>query len=319
MENEKSKPIIKRRCNTFQNRLTDISYSELYKIYENECKLRNLSSTTIKGYYFAHVYFTRWLGADIKCSEITQDLINEYILALKDRLQKPQTVNSYIFKVSPVVKYGIKRGYIKDDITFTHLVEQEHFKEIYTKEELERLLQRPIGNSFAQYRSWVIVNVLLATGIRALELRELLIGDIDLPNGILTLQHTKNRKSRIIPIPTSLGIILSEYLELRNGTKEEPLFCNIYGEALCRTTLQISITKYCRKCGVEKHSLHLFRHTFITLSVRKGMSPILLKRITGHSNFKVLNNYYNFNPTDLVNIVDEYNPLEDFKPKKRKF
>jgi integrase/recombinase XerD len=49
------------------------------------------------------------------------------------------------------------------------------------------------------------------------------------------------------------------------------------------------------------------------------MSPILLKRITGHSNFKILENYYNCNPTDLVNVVDEYNPLEDFKKKEKKF
>ena len=67
------------------------------------------------------------------------------------------------------------------------------------------MLIRPQGNSFAQYRTWVIINFLLATGIRALELRNLLIGDIDLKNGIVTLQHTKNRKARIIPIPSSLS------------------------------------------------------------------------------------------------------------------
>jgi integrase/recombinase XerD len=75
--------------------------------------------------FFADKYFMQFAGSNLKCSEVTQDLINEYILYLKDKF-KPQTVNLYIFKVSPVVKYGIKRGYIKDDISFTHLVEQEH-------------------------------------------------------------------------------------------------------------------------------------------------------------------------------------------------
>lgn len=67
--------------------------------------------------------------------------MNEYVLYLKDRLGKPQTVNSYQFKVYPIIKFGIHRGYIKDNITFTHLVEQEHIKEIYTKEELEIMLE----------------------------------------------------------------------------------------------------------------------------------------------------------------------------------
>lgn len=318
VEKTKSEPTMKRRKNLLASKVLDIPYHDLYLLYEKECRLKNLSDTTIRGYFFADKYFMQFAGDNLKCSEVTQDLINGYILYLKDKL-KPQTVNSYIFKVSPVVKYGISRGYIKDSITFTHLVEQEHIKDIYTTEELEKLLQKPEVESFAQYRTWVIINLLLATGIRALELRDLQINDIDLINGVITLQHTKNRKARIIPIPSSLNIILSEYLRIRNGAKDDTLFCNIYGEPLCRTTLQIGVTKYCKKRGVNKHSLHLFRHTFITLSVRKGMSPILLKRITGHSNFKILDNYYNFNPTDLVNVVDAYNPLEDFKAKEKKF
>lgn len=317
MENTKKEPTIKRRKKLLMSKVQNISYNDLYYLYENDCKIRNISPITIKGYEFAHKYFKKFAGEELKCDDVTQDLINEYILHLKDRL-KPQSVNSYIFKISPVIKYGIKRGYIKDNIEFTHLVEQEHFKEIYTSEELEILLKKPKGDSFAQYRTWVIVNLLLATGIRAKELRELLIKDVDLTNGILTLNHTKNKKARVIPIPTSLLIILSEYLRIRAGAGEECLFCNIYGEPLPRTTLQMSVTKYCKARGVKKYSLHLFRHTFITLSVRKGMSPILLKRITGHSNLKTLNRYYNFDISDLVNIVDEYNPLEDFKAKSKK-
>lgn len=317
MENAKKEPTIKRRKNLLISKVQNISYNELYFLYENDCKLRNISPITIKGYEFAHKYFKQFAGEELRCDDITQDLINGYILNLKDRL-KPETVNSYVFKISPVIKYGIKRGYIKDNIEFTHLVEQEHVKEIYTNKELEILLKRPKGDSFSQYRTWVIINLLLATGIRAMELRELLIKNVDLTNGILTLSHTKNKKARVIPIPTSLLIILTEYLRIRAGAGEEPLFCNIYGEPMARTTLQTSVIKYCKARGVEKYSLHLFRHTFITLSVRKGMSPILLKRITGHSNLKMLNKYYNFDISDLINIVDEYNPLEDFRAKSKK-
>ena len=49
------------------------------------------------------------------------------------------------------------------------------------------------------------------------------------------------------------------------------------------------------------------------------MSPVMLKRITGYKSMKRLERYYAFNPTDLVNIVDEFNPLEDFKPKQKKY
>ncbi len=319
MEKQTSKPpVLARRKSPVTSRKANISFEELFRLFEKECKIKGLASVTVDGYAYAYNCFVKWHKEPLTCGDITQDLINDYILYLTERY-KSQTVNSYQFKLSPIIKFGTSAGYIKDTITFTHCVEQEHIKEIYTDDELKTLLERPDTKSFAEYRSWVIINVLLATGIRAKELRELLIKDVDLDNGVINLTHTKNRKPRIIPIPSSLNLILFEFLQTRNGTLEEPLFCNIYGEPMVRTTLQLSITKYCKKRGVQKHSLHLFRHTFITLSVRNGMSPILLKRITGHQNFKMLNNYYQFNITDLTEAVDSFNPLERFKGKKKLF
>lgn len=318
-ENTVGRPLsTKRRKKLLESKVLDIKYDDLHKMYMTDCRIRNISEITIKGYQFAYSYFKKYAGDDLNCSDITQDLINGYVLYLKGWL-KAETVNSYQFKISPVIKFGMKKGYIKDTIEFTRLAEQEHIKEIYSHDELKRLLKRPENPTFAVYRNWVLVNFLLATGIRAKELRELLIRDVDLVNGYISLSHTKNRKARMIPIPSTLHAILVEYLQIRGGADEENLFTNVFGEPLQRTTLQYCIIKHCKKCGVKKHSLHLFRHTFITLSVRKGMSPILLRRITGHSNFKILDNYYQHNVTELVNIVDQFNPLEDFRPKKKAF
>lgn len=319
MENRKKQPLVQFRKDWTLSRKENIPLDELFRLFLTNCKLKNLADVTIQGYTTAYKYFVAWLGRNVTCEDITQDLMNEYVLYLKDRLGKPQTVNSYQFKVSPIIKFGIHRGYIKDNITFTHLVEQEHIKEIYTKEELEIMLKRPESGSFAEFRTWVIIHVLIATGIRATELRELKIGNVDLVNRLLNLEHTKNRKPRMIPIPSSLYAILQEYLLARGGTPSECLFCNIYGEPLPRTTLQQSVTKYCKKRGLTRYSLHLFRHTFITESVKSGMPIVFLKRITGHSSFTQLNRYYQYNPTDLVDVVDEYNPLETLTIKRKVF
>lgn len=322
MKNSTTKPPVtnlRQRKNPVNSSKANISFADLTDLFVHNCKRKNLAPETITGYSYAAKRFAEWYGEnELYCDDITQDLINDYIYFLTDNY-KPQTVNSYQFKLSAVIKFGISFGYIKDNIEFTHCVEQEHIKEIYTADELKVLLKRPVSDSFAEYRDWVIINVLLATGIRAKELRELQIGDVDFDNGIINLTHTKNRKPRIIPIPSSLHIILFEYIKCRNGTHSEPLFCNIFGEPLKRTTLQLGITKYCKKRNVNKYSLHLFRHTFITLSVRNGMSPLLLKRITGHQSLKMLNNYYQFDVSDLTNVVDQYNPLTQFNPKVKKF
>lgn len=160
---------------------------------------------------------------------------------------------------------------------------------------------------------------MIGTGIRAQELRNLRIKDINLEQGYITLNVTKNNEARIIPIFSALYNVLSEWLKVRNASREDYVFCNIYGEQLQRIVLQTLVKRYSLRRGVQKYGLHLYRHTFITLSVRKEMSSLALRRITGHKSTKMLEKYYQFNPTDLVNIVDEFNPLEDFRPKERRY
>ena len=125
-----------------------------------------------------------------------------------------------------------------------------------TQEELQVMLQKPNGNSFQEFRTWAIINMLLATGVRATELRELKVKSVNMDNRVLMLEHTKNRKPRAIHIPSSLYLVLQEYLHIRNGADSECLFCNIYGEPLTRTTLQNSVTKRgrCKKDTAESRS-----------------------------------------------------------------
>ena len=77
VENLQGRTKIKRRKNLQLCKVEDISYQNLYDLYEKECKLKNLSATTIKGYFFANKYFLQFAGENLKCNEVTQDLIKQ--------------------------------------------------------------------------------------------------------------------------------------------------------------------------------------------------------------------------------------------------
>lgn len=230
---------------------------------------------------------------------------------------KAETVNSYLFKMSPVLKFGKERGYITADIQLSNMAYQEHFKDVYTEDEIRKLLARPKTNKFNEYRTWVIVNVFLGTGIRSLELRSIRCKDVNLNEGYITLIHTKNKEPRVVPLSESLIIILQEYMMVRNGAADDYLFCSIYGDMMGRVTLQSSVARYNKSRGVEKTSIHLFRHTFITLEVREDIAPLVLRRITGHKSLKALDGYYNHNIADLITAVNQTSPVERFSQKKR--
>lgn len=95
----------------------NISYQSLFELYIRECEKRNLTEETITGYKYATRYFLDFAGYDLMCGDITQDLINEYYLYLQ-QYHKATTVNSYVFKISPIVLYGIRQGYIKEKQEF---------------------------------------------------------------------------------------------------------------------------------------------------------------------------------------------------------
>lgn len=72
----------------------------------------------------------------------------------------------------------------------------------------------------------------------------------------------------------------------------------------------MSITKYAKKIGVNRYSLHLFRHTFATRYITNGGNPFKLKKILGHATMKMVNHYISLNNKDLINDIDDYNPLD---------
>lgn len=78
---------VKRRKRLLDSKVMDINYDDLHQMYMTDCRLRGIAEVTIIGYEFAYTYFKKHVGEELKCSDITQDLINGYILHLKDRLK----------------------------------------------------------------------------------------------------------------------------------------------------------------------------------------------------------------------------------------
>lgn len=294
-----------------------IPYTEMFEMYFKSLEIQGRAKETLRTYKHHHKYFFEFLKIYTGKDNPKSDAINiqcfeayiNYMQEIKG-LSNPVTINSYMQNVSPVIKWGYERGYIGTTFSIPYLKVQETFKDIYTEEELNVLLTPPKNKNFVDIRNWAIIWTLASTGIRAKEIRNLKVCNLDLINRCITVNVTKNKKVRAIPISTALYEVLTDYLELRQGEGEEYLFPTVYNDMMERTTLQKHIKQYCNKRGVEKSGLHLFRHTFITLAVRTNVSPLMLKRITGHSTLSQLNRYYQANVTDLLSVIDDITPVK---------
>ncbi|MCB2312284.1 tyrosine-type recombinase/integrase [Clostridium tagluense] len=298
------------------------TYQESFEEYIDTAKIRGLSEDTIRTYYHHHKYFTEFIGKNKNCGDLDVKTVESYILYLQEKDIKKTTINSYVQNISPIIKYCIKKEYILNDFLIPIVKTQEEFKEILTEDELNVLLQPPKGKDFVSIRVYSCVWLLASTGLRASELRNLKIKNVNMLDRVITCNYTKNKKVRYLPISSSLYGVLDNYLVLRNGEGDDYLFPTVYGEILSRTSLQKGIVKYCHERGIQKSGIHIYRHTFITRSVERNVSPLILKNIIGHSSFKQLNHYYNAKVSSMVDVIDsiapKLNKKESFVKKKGK-
>lgn len=156
-------------------------------------------------------------------------------------------------------------------------------------------------------------------GCRAATVRNIKIRDLDLPNRIIYLRHTKNKKAQTIPLCDSLCSSFKEYLRIRGGSDNDYLFPNEFGGQLTENGLRCSIAKYNRKRGVEKTSLHMFRHTFARkYLVDCGGNAFTLQHLLGHSTLDMTKHYCAIFDADIAKNYDQFSPLAQIQKNNSK-
>lgn len=109
------------------------------------------------------------------------------------------------------------------------------------------------------------------------------------------------------------------YLTYREGKAHEPLFPSDADQPMTENGLRCSIANYNRKRGVEKTSIHLFRHTFARkYLVDCGGNAFTLQKLLGHSTLDMTKHYCAIYDVDLIKDFDEFSPLSQLSTKRIK-
>ena len=58
--------------------LPDIYFRELVQLYSRDCRTRGIEEVTIAGYEYACKKFLEYLQEDIRCSDLRQELFDDY-------------------------------------------------------------------------------------------------------------------------------------------------------------------------------------------------------------------------------------------------
>lgn len=291
------------------------TFEEGFQEFILDCKSRNLRQGTIIHYEVAIKQIYKRVPADTPISSLSKKTMPDFIIALReDPGINDVSLGTYARDLKTILRFFMRCEYIPHFEIAIPKTDKHHI-ETYTDAELRRLLRKPDVRTcnFANYRSWVVVNLLLSTGIRQNSLVNIKIKDLDFDNNIIYVNVTKNRKPLIIPLNEDIVKILHEYLKYRQGQPDDWLFISIYGDQLTRSSCYHALWDYSHSCGIDKTGVHRFRHTFAKKWVTMGGSVVTLQKILGHSSLDITENYLNILTTDLKRDMDEINIIRSLK------
>lgn len=298
----------------------NLTIGEAHDLFIRKCTVQNLSEKTLKVYKNHFGLFALTIDVNTPINSVTSAAIDDFILYLKENNKcNDTTINSYLRSIRAFLYYCMEESYLPS-FNVCMIRSEKKIKETYSNAELERLLTKPDINtcSFSTYKTWVFENYLLGTGNRLSTALNVRIKDIDFYNNTIILVKTKNRKQQIIPLSQSLAEILVGYLEIRGNNPDDYLFCNIYGEKGNIRSFEDLVAKYNHERGVEKTSIHLFRHTFAKHWILQSGDIFRLQKILGHSDLSVTKEYVQMFGQDLQMDFEKFNPLDNLKFNRHK-
>lgn len=278
-----------------------MSIEEMHEKFMNFCNAKNLTERTLKGY--------QNLLKDYTYDAITIENIEDYICKLKAKGNNVNSVNCYLRGIRVFAYFCMQRKYIPE--FKIHLLKaNKEVKEIYTNEEIRILVVKPKTNSWCQWRNWAAINFLVGTGARVSTCINIRIKDVDFESNKVLYIHNKNGKQQYVPLSPKLKEVLEKYLSLWEHTQEDWLFPNQDNVQLTPSGFKQLVRKYNLAHGIEKTSVHLFRHTFATNYILNGGSPFLLKEILGHSDMSMVNHYLQLVDKNLQENIQQFSMLD---------
>ncbi|KKN92421.1 hypothetical protein LCGC14_0209120 [marine sediment metagenome] len=148
------------------------------------------------------------------------------------------------------------------------------------------------------------------TGIRRGEAFGLRWGDLDMLRNRILVQRsyegeTKSGKSRYVPISSALEkIIVAQPAFITYNSCKKKRKSNVIPSIFDPNPY---LKRYCKEAGIKTITYHGLRHSFATLALDAGSSPLLVSKVLGHSSVSTtLDIYWNTSSETLdMGFLDE--------------
>ena len=189
---------------------------------------------------------------------------------------------------------------------------EQSLPKVLSRAQVNELVASPDPKSPFFSRDVAILELLYASGLRATELCELKLRDVNLDISCVRV-FGKGSKERIVPLGKAANQAIARYMaEDRpkfDQHRANVLFLSRTGKPLERVALWMLVEKHGRRSGLLKRiSPHTLRHCFATHLLGGGADLRVVQELLGHSDINTTQIYTHVDSSRLKAVHAKFHP-----------
>lgn len=283
--------------------------------YRTHLNKNNLHKNTVSAYISDAEKFVDYLYdkrvRNIKKTD--KKHVSGFIKQLEKEKKSPSTIARNIASIRYFFEFLVSIDAVKEN--YAQKIKppkiEKELPQTLSSEEVMRFLEQPSGADPKSVRDKAMLEVLYATGIRATELIELNVGDVNLNVGYIRCK--KGNEERMIPLGKPSMSALESYLRaIRKGiakNTEQALFVSMNGNRLTRQGFWKIVKSYAEAADINKHiTPKTLRHSFAVHLLENGADIHFIQNMMGHSDISSTQLYTKVINNKLKEIYEKAHP-----------
>ncbi len=249
---------------------------------------------------------------DVQLDQITSSDVVRFVQLDAARLHHPKRAKVMTTALRSFLQYGCYRGDIVADLHFcvptvAHWSMAGIPKTISTSQ-VQSLLDGCDRQSVAGRRDYAMLMLISRLGLRAGEIVDLMLDDIDWNEGIISIRGPAQRVDRL-PLPSDAGAALANYLRHgRPACSVRNVFIQIHAPRramLGPSAISCIVRRALLRAGIDSPTkgAHLLRHSLATQMLGGGASLAEIAEILRHRNPQTTTIYAKVDLVSLHNLA----------------
>jgi integrase/recombinase XerD len=245
--------------------------------------------------------FLAWLFGHepIDIARISPKIVDSWIIKLTQTYQH-RTLELALTSLRSYFRFRTSRGADMTSLTASLPVLAETGAPLIrsmNEAQLQAFLKSFDLKSAMGSRDFAMARCMSDLGLRAKEVTQLDLDDIDWRTGVVHIRKTKGRRARTLPLPNSTGQAIVRYLKLgRPDRGTRPLFARMtapFDRALSVGAVAHAMRRALSSCGVgrEFSGTHFLRRTLATKMQVHGISLKEVADVLGHKDLQTTTRY----------------------------